>query len=125
MAIEEATDLATLPLDELVGNLKQTSDDSDSQGGSDEDVDEEEAKEFNLMARNFCLGEATKVALGTKVVKAQEKKGACYNCGVEYHFASECTNPKEDKAFVKRAWSNSEDGDELQNDVTYLMEIDS
>ncbi|GJW30705.1 hypothetical protein Tco_0047580 [Tanacetum coccineum] len=33
---------------------EQTSDDSDSQGGSDEDIDkEEEAKEFNLMARNF------------------------------------------------------------------------
>ncbi|GJX51756.1 UBN2 domain-containing protein [Tanacetum coccineum] len=72
-AIKEAKDLATLPLDELVGNLKvyemilennyvvsktitkdkvktlalkakvtrqQTSDDSDSQDGSDEDVDE-------------------------------------------------------------------------------------
>ncbi|GJV05175.1 putative reverse transcriptase domain-containing protein [Tanacetum coccineum] len=84
-AIEEAKDLATLPLDELIGNLKvnemvlhnddiasktikektkslaikskvtreQTSDDSDSQGGSDEDVDEEKAEAFNLMARNF------------------------------------------------------------------------
>ncbi|GJY60293.1 hypothetical protein Tco_0460950 [Tanacetum coccineum] len=83
--IEEAKDLATLHLDELIGNLKvyemilkndgvaskttkekvksmapkvkvtreQTSDDSDSQGGSDEDVDEEEAEAFNLMARNF------------------------------------------------------------------------
>ncbi|GJR29274.1 hypothetical protein Tco_1105506 [Tanacetum coccineum] len=76
---------ATLPLDELVGNLKvyeivldndgvgskttkekvkssalkakvtrkQTSDDSDSQGGSDEEVDEKEAKAFNLLAKNF------------------------------------------------------------------------
>ncbi|GKF63601.1 hypothetical protein Tco_0187049, partial [Tanacetum coccineum] len=82
-SIEEAKDLATLPLDELIGNLKvyemvldndgiaykttkekvnslalkskvtreQTSDDSDSKRGSDE---EEEAKAFNLMARNFC-----------------------------------------------------------------------
>nr|GEV47389.1 integrase, catalytic region, zinc finger, CCHC-type, peptidase aspartic, catalytic [Tanacetum cinerariifolium] len=56
-AIEEAKDLATLPL----GDLK-TSDDSDSQGESDEDVDEqeevvdeeEEAEAFNLLARNFC-----------------------------------------------------------------------
>ncbi|GJT83003.1 hypothetical protein Tco_1057345 [Tanacetum coccineum] len=72
-AIEEVKDLATLPLDKLIGNLKfyemvldndgigskttkekekslalkakvtkeQTSDDSDSQGGSDEDIDEE------------------------------------------------------------------------------------
>ncbi|GJR76738.1 hypothetical protein Tco_0089103 [Tanacetum coccineum] len=71
-AIEETKDLASLPLDELIGNLKvyemvldndgvgskttkekvkslalkakvtreKTSDDSDSQGGSDEDIDE-------------------------------------------------------------------------------------
>ncbi|GKG56717.1 hypothetical protein Tco_0580041, partial [Tanacetum coccineum] len=43
-------DLAILPLDELVGDLKKTSDDSDSQGGSDE----EEAEAFNLLAKNFC-----------------------------------------------------------------------
>ncbi|GKE89356.1 hypothetical protein Tco_1566831, partial [Tanacetum coccineum] len=85
MAIEEAKDLATLPLDELIGNLKvyemaldndgvgskttkervkslalkakvtreETSDDSDNQEGSDEDIDEEEAEAFNLLARNF------------------------------------------------------------------------
>ncbi|GKA52887.1 hypothetical protein Tco_0746202 [Tanacetum coccineum] len=84
-AIEEAKDLATLPFDELIGNLnvyemilendgvaskttkeklkslalkakvtrEQTSDDSDSQEGSDKDVDKEEAETFNLMARNF------------------------------------------------------------------------
>ncbi|GKA28216.1 hypothetical protein Tco_0714384 [Tanacetum coccineum] len=32
---------------------EQTSDNSDSQRGSDEDVDKEEAEAFNLMARNF------------------------------------------------------------------------
>ncbi|GKB80112.1 hypothetical protein Tco_0947007 [Tanacetum coccineum] len=65
--IEEAKDLATLSLDELVENLKvksldlkakvnreQTSDDNDSQGGS--------------------LEEAVEIALGTKTVKAQDKK---------------------------------------------------
>ncbi|GJX68002.1 hypothetical protein Tco_0303729 [Tanacetum coccineum] len=114
IAIEEAKDLATLPLDELIGNLKvyemilknngiasktnkenvkffalkakvtreQISDDSDSQRGRDEDVDEEESEAFNLMARNFR------------------------------HFIGECTKPKESKAFVGRPWSDSEDGDE-------------
>ncbi|GKA34261.1 hypothetical protein Tco_0720690, partial [Tanacetum coccineum] len=85
-AIEEAKDLAILPLDELIRNLKvykmvsdndrvgskttkekvtslglkakitreQTSDDSDSQGGSDKDMDEEEVEAFNLLSRNFC-----------------------------------------------------------------------
>ncbi|GJZ21041.1 hypothetical protein Tco_0558080 [Tanacetum coccineum] len=129
--IEEAKDLATLPLDELIENLKvyemvldndgvgsmttkekvkslalkakvtreQTSDDSDSQGESDTDIDEEEeAKAFNLLARNF------------------RKEG---------HFASECRKPKENKAFVRGAWSDSEDGNEHQNDATCLMAIDS
>ncbi|GJZ39306.1 zf-CCHC domain-containing protein [Tanacetum coccineum] len=149
-AIKEAKDLATLPLDKLIRNLKiyemvldndgvptkttkekvkslalkakvtreQTSDDSDSQDGNDEDVDEEEeAEAFNLMAKNFRKGnrfgrrinlemkvidseKATVIALGTKVVKARSKKGACYNCRIEGHFASECTKLKENKAFV-------------------------
>ncbi|GJZ78353.1 hypothetical protein Tco_0643025 [Tanacetum coccineum] len=34
---------------------EQTSDNSDSQGGSNEDVDEEEAEAFNLMAKNFHI----------------------------------------------------------------------
>nr|GEV76606.1 hypothetical protein [Tanacetum cinerariifolium] len=83
--IKEAKDLATLPLDELIKNLKvyemvldnddvgskttkekvkslalkakitkeQTSDDRDSQGGSDEDIDEEDTEASNLLARNF------------------------------------------------------------------------
>ncbi|GKG61803.1 hypothetical protein Tco_0623520, partial [Tanacetum coccineum] len=35
---------------------EQTSDDSDGQDGSDEDIDEEEAEAFNLLARNFRKG---------------------------------------------------------------------
>ncbi|GKE77967.1 hypothetical protein Tco_1544087, partial [Tanacetum coccineum] len=88
-AIEEAKNMATLPLNELVRNLKvyemilenngvasktntkdnsislalkakatreKTSDDNDSQGGSDEYInEEEEAKSFNLLARNFRM----------------------------------------------------------------------
>ncbi|GJY41595.1 hypothetical protein Tco_0428865 [Tanacetum coccineum] len=120
-AIEEAKDLATLPLDELFENLKinslalkakvtreQTNDDSDCQDESDEDVDEEEAKAFNLLARNF-RGESSK------------KKEACYNFGIDGHFASEYINPKENKAFLRGAWSDSEDGDEHQNNATCIM----
>nr|GEV14332.1 hypothetical protein [Tanacetum cinerariifolium] len=73
----------------------------DNEGGSDEDVDEEETETFNLMAKNF---------------RKFFYKG---------HFASEFTKPKENKAFVGRAWSDSEDGDEAQNDATCLMAIDS
>ncbi|GJV26988.1 hypothetical protein Tco_1383436 [Tanacetum coccineum] len=113
MVIEEAKDLSTLPLDELIGNLKayemvldndgvtskttkekvkslaleakvtreQTSDDGDSQRGIDEDIDEEEAEAFNLLARNFR------------------------------------------KFFRKGAWSDSEYDDIQLNDETCLMAI--
>ncbi|GJW01271.1 retrovirus-related pol polyprotein from transposon TNT 1-94, partial [Tanacetum coccineum] len=114
--------------------------------GSDEDADEEEeAEAFNLMDRNFQkffrkgnrfergnqfgngtnrFGKGRGNGFGNKGSESSRKRGVCYNCGVEGHFASEFTKPKENKAFVGRAWSESEDGDELQNDATYLMVID-
>ncbi|GKE14917.1 hypothetical protein Tco_1422494 [Tanacetum coccineum] len=129
--IEEAKDLATLPLDELIGNLKvyeivldndgvaskttkekvkslalkakvtreQTSYDSDSQDGSDEDINEEEAEAFNLLARNFCkgnrfgrgnrfgnggnrFGKGRGNSFEDKGAESSKKKEACYNCGI-------------------------------------------
>ncbi|GJW58700.1 hypothetical protein Tco_0105431 [Tanacetum coccineum] len=169
--------LSTLPLDELIGNLKvyemvldndgvaskitkekvkslafkakvvreQTSDDSDSQDESDEEVDEEEAEAFNLLARNFRkffrkgnqFGRGNRFGngknifekgrgnnFGNKGGESSNPKGACYNYEIG-HFASECRKPKENKAFVGSAWSDSEDGDKQLNDETCLMAIDS
>ncbi|GJR51992.1 hypothetical protein Tco_1402513 [Tanacetum coccineum] len=130
VVIKEVKDLATLPLDEVISNLKfrklifendgvaskstknvkslaliakvimeQTSDDSYSQRGSDEDVDKEEVKPFNFIAKNFCKQERSLI--------------------------SECQKPKENKDFVRGAWSDSEDDNEPQNDATCLMAIDS
>ncbi|GJZ37010.1 DUF4219 domain-containing protein [Tanacetum coccineum] len=172
--IEEDKDLATLPLDELIDNLKvyemvldndgvaskttkekvkslalkakvtreQTSDDSDSQDGSYE----EEADALNLLARNFHkffrkgnrFGRGNRFSNGTnrfgkgrgnrfanKGSESSRPNEACYYCGIEGHFASECRKPKENKAFIGGAWSDSEDGDEQPNDSTCLMAIDS
>ncbi|GJX54372.1 hypothetical protein Tco_0282741 [Tanacetum coccineum] len=137
MSIEEAKELATLPLDELVENLKvyemilengsvvsktttkdkvkslalkakvtreQTSDDSDSQGGSNEYVDEEEAKAFNLMARNF---------------RKFFRKGNRFRRGNRFGNGENLFGKD------RGAWSDSEDGDEPQNDETSLMAIGS
>ncbi|GJX15072.1 putative reverse transcriptase domain-containing protein [Tanacetum coccineum] len=135
--IEEAKDLATLPLDELVRNLKvyemilendgivsettirdkvkslalkanitrgQTSNNSICQDESDED------KEITLLAKNFR--------------KLSRKVSRCYNCGNKNHLANNCPKPN-NKAFVGVTWSDSEDGDEPQNNATCLMAIDS
>ncbi|GKD93915.1 hypothetical protein Tco_1373752, partial [Tanacetum coccineum] len=93
---------------------EQTNDDSDSQGGNDEDIDEEEAEAFNLLARNFrkffykgnrfgCgnqLGnggnrfeKAVVIALGEKGGEMSKAKGDCYNCGIEGHFTKVISKP--------------------------------
>ncbi|GJS26618.1 zf-CCHC domain-containing protein [Tanacetum coccineum] len=121
---------------------EQTSDDSDSQGGSDENADEKEAKAFNLMARNFQKGNrfghgnrfgngANRFGrgrgnnFGNKGRESSRQRRGCYNCREEGHFIGECPKPKENKAFVGGDWSDSEDRNEPQNDVTCLMAAES
>ncbi|GJV47237.1 integrase, catalytic region, zinc finger, CCHC-type containing protein [Tanacetum coccineum] len=58
----------------------------------------------------YCLGTST-----SSFVRL-EAKGTCYNSELEGHFASECRKLKENKAFMGGAWSDSEDGEEHQND---------
>ncbi|GKB08050.1 hypothetical protein Tco_0836334 [Tanacetum coccineum] len=124
----------------------QTSDDSDSQEGGDEDIDEKEAEAFNLLARNFCkffhkgnrfrrrnrfgnsgnrFGKHRGNSFEDKGGESSKKKGACYNYEIEGRFASECRKSNENKAYIGGAWSDSEDCDEQLNDANYLMAIDS
>nr|GFB32269.1 hypothetical protein [Tanacetum cinerariifolium] len=110
MTIEEAKDFATLPLHELTVNLKL----------------------YEMVLNNDSVASKTtkekvkmRLNLKDKGGKRSKKKGACYNCGIEGYFASECRKPKENKAFVGRAWSDIKDDDEQLNDATCLMAIDS
>ncbi|GKD64550.1 hypothetical protein Tco_1306658 [Tanacetum coccineum] len=152
MAIEEAKDLATLPLDKLIGNLKvyemvldndgvdfkttkekvkslalkakvtreQTSDDSDSQGESDEEFGR--GSRFGNGGNRFGKSRSNK--FGNKGGEGSKPKGDCYNCGIEGLFAGKCRKPKENEAFVRGSWSDSKDGNGPLNDTTCLMAID-
>nr|GFA41943.1 hypothetical protein [Tanacetum cinerariifolium] len=113
-AIEEAKDLATLPLDELIGNLR---------------VYEMKLHKFFRKGNRFrCgnrFGKGRSNSFGNKGGKISKQKGACYNFIIEGHFASECKKPKENNHFVRGAWSDSEDCDGHQIDTICLVEIDS
>ncbi|GJY90247.1 zf-CCHC domain-containing protein, partial [Tanacetum coccineum] len=113
-ATEEAKDLATLPLDELIRNLKVYEMVLDNDG-----IGSRTTKENN----RFGKGRGNRFE--NKGGESSKPKGACYNCGIEGYFASECRKPKENKAFFEGAWSDSEDDNEHQNDATCLTAIDS
>ncbi|GJR79237.1 retrovirus-related pol polyprotein from transposon TNT 1-94 [Tanacetum coccineum] len=142
-AIEQAKDLATLPLDELIGNLKvyemvldndgvapkttkekvkslalkakvtrnETSDDNDSQDGSDAEVDEEEPKHstFWLGTSVSSFARATGLDAVIDLVIALETKAVKLKA----------------KGSMLQLRNRIEDGDAQRNDETCLMAINS
>ncbi|GJU34462.1 DUF4219 domain-containing protein [Tanacetum coccineum] len=132
-AIEEAKDLATLPLDKLIGNFKVYEMVLDNDGVGSKTT-KEKVKSLALKAKvtmgnRFGRGnrfkKGRKNSFRNKSGESSKTKEACYNCEIEGHFASECRKPKENNAFIGGAWSDSEDGDEHLNDATCLMAINS
>ncbi|GJU57975.1 zf-CCHC domain-containing protein [Tanacetum coccineum] len=74
-------------------------------------------------ARKFGRGCGT--SFGNKGGESSRQNRGCYNWGEEGHFISECPKPKENKAFIGGALSDSEDDNEPQNNATCLMEFES
>ncbi|GJZ28002.1 hypothetical protein Tco_0572649 [Tanacetum coccineum] len=98
---------------------EQTSDDSNSQGGSDEEVDEEETEAFNLMARNF-----------RKFFRKDNRFGRKNRFGYRANmfgrgYGNNFRNKGGESSRQRGAWSDSKDGDEPQDDATCLMAFDS
>ncbi|GKC53571.1 putative ribonuclease H-like domain-containing protein, partial [Tanacetum coccineum] len=122
------------------GNRGQTSNDSVCQDGSDEDEDDEE--EFNLIVRTLWKlfkkgnrfdrenrfgndGDRFDKGHRSKGVGRSRGKRNCYSCGSKNHFVYDCPKAKMKKAFIGGAWSDSEDGDQMEKDATCLMMIGS
>ncbi|GKB19338.1 hypothetical protein Tco_0853261, partial [Tanacetum coccineum] len=116
----------------------QTSNDSVCQAGSDEDKDEEE--EFNSIMENlwklfkkgnrferknhfgnggdmFDRGRGNR----SKGIGSSRRECIYYGYGSKNHFVDDCWKVKEKKAFVGEAWSDSDDGDQIEKDTTCLM----
>ncbi|GJS98956.1 zf-CCHC domain-containing protein [Tanacetum coccineum] len=118
----------------------QTSNDSVCQDESDEDENEEE--EFNSIVKNLWNlfkkgyrferekrfgngGDRFDRGRGyrSKGVGSYRQERSCYGCGSKNHFIDDCPRAKVKKEFVGGAWSNSEDGDQIEKDATCLMTI--
>nr|GEZ33955.1 hypothetical protein [Tanacetum cinerariifolium] len=143
MAIEEAKDLATLPLDELVGNLKVYEMILASDGVASKPIKEkvmpialkatvtrgqtsndsgnrfERKNRFGNGRDRFDRGHGNRI----KGVGSSREIRNCYGCGSKNHFVDNFLKEKMKKAFFGGAWSDSKDGDQMEKDATCLMAI--
>ncbi|GKA95912.1 zf-CCHC domain-containing protein, partial [Tanacetum coccineum] len=131
-AIEESKDLSTLPLNELIGNLKVY------EVVLEKDLEtfrnkKEKYKSLALKARKVLSEEEAissdnndeEYAMAKEKEDKKEKDDQrCFKCGDSNHFISDC--PKysfnDQKAFVVRCWSDSDD--DSKKEEICLMALD-
>ncbi|GJV48937.1 retrovirus-related pol polyprotein from transposon TNT 1-94 [Tanacetum coccineum] len=131
-AIEESKDLSTLPLDELIGNLKvyKVVLEKDSEISK---VKKEKYKSLALKARKISSDEEVscsesddeEYAMAIKEDKKEKEDRRCFKCGDPNHFISDCPKHSynDQKAFVVGCWSDSEE-DSKKKEI-YLMALDN
>ncbi|GKA28298.1 retrovirus-related pol polyprotein from transposon TNT 1-94 [Tanacetum coccineum] len=125
IAIEETKYLPSLSLDELIGNLKESSDDKTWMSESE---DEEYAmvvmdfKKFFRRRGRFVrkLHDDKKPFQKYRYDRKGKSERKCFRCGDPKHLIGECPKLRrhnEQKAFVGGSWSNSnEENEEKTND---------
>ncbi|GJY78071.1 UBN2 domain-containing protein [Tanacetum coccineum] len=108
-AIEEAKDLATLPLDELIGNLKVYEAILGIDGVASKPIKEKvmpialKANFTGALTSNDSVKKHDKFDICKEKTKGGESLGhecGCYNCGNKNHFNGDCPKSKRNKAFV-------------------------
>ncbi|GJR09642.1 hypothetical protein Tco_0792294 [Tanacetum coccineum] len=128
MAIEESKDLSTLPLDELIGNLKvyEVVLEKDLMNSKRK---KEKYKSLALKARKFLSEEEATFSDsddedGVKEDKKEKYDRKCFKCGDPNHFISDYPKHSfnDQKAFVVGCWSDS--GDDCKKEEICLMTLD-
>ncbi|GJY11878.1 zf-CCHC domain-containing protein [Tanacetum coccineum] len=119
MAIEESKNLTTLPLDELIGNLKVYEEEvSDDDSSSSDGEDEEYAmavKEFKKFFKR--RGRFVRQPRGNRQTFQRSRNDGygkserkCFRCGNPNHLIGECSKPSKNndqRAFIGGAWSDN------------------
>ncbi|GJY77847.1 retrovirus-related pol polyprotein from transposon TNT 1-94 [Tanacetum coccineum] len=133
-AIEESKNLTTLPLDELIGNLKVYEEEvSDEDSSSSDSEDEEYAvtpREFKKFFKR--RGRFVRQPRGDRKTFQRSRNDGygkserkCFRCGDPNHLIGECSKPpknNDQRAFIGGAWSdNGEDEVEKTKDETCLV----
>nr|GEY72540.1 zf-CCHC domain-containing protein/UBN2 domain-containing protein [Tanacetum cinerariifolium] len=135
--IEESKNLTTLPLDELIRNLKvyeevkkEVSDEDSSSSDSEDEKYDMAVKEFKKFFKR--RGRFIRQPRGDrKTIQRSRNDGygkseiKCFRCSDTNHLIGECLKPpknNDQRAFIGGAWSdNGEDEVEKTKDETYLV----
>ncbi|GJR25871.1 zf-CCHC domain-containing protein [Tanacetum coccineum] len=126
-AIEESKDLSTLPLDELIGNLKIYEVSCSESNDEDYAMAIRDLKKFFRRRGKFVRQphDDKKNFRKIKEDKKEKEDRRCFKCGDPNHFINDCPKHSynDQKAFVVGCWSDSED--DFKKEEICLMALDN